>query len=168
MVYYRTLLLIAGLSLTSASVLAATSTSTTQAPMVNSNGEINKQAVENNINQRIKNNDVTQQGTGIMKIDPDTVVAASVAGQNNGNTQPLKPGQTSPTQPATARSTSGVANTQSQQMLNSLDTSATSNPILQDPDVAAAQQAATSVNTAPSAVNNPNTTSTTTATSPVK
>lgn len=157
MFHYRTLLLIAGLSVTSVCTFAATDAAISEPPMVNSNGEINKKAVESNINQRIENNNVTQQGTGIMKIDPDTVVAASVSGQNNSNA--ATPNQKSGTaQPATARSTSGVDNTQSQQMLNSLGTSATSNPIVQDPDVAAAQQAAKTVTTAPSAATNPNTT----------
>ena len=108
------------------SVLAATT----------NNNAIQNTASVNEIQQRIDNNQITQPNTGIMVVDPDTLVAAGATGQNafDNNAQPSSP-----------RVSNGLAVPQSKQMLNALDAASDGNTIVLDPDSIAATKAAASV-----------------------
>ncbi len=88
------------------------------------------------LQDKIKQNNVMQPGTGIMQLTPDTVVAA---GSSN-----LKADEAANAQSNSPRTTSGLGEQQSQTLVQSLNGSSSAAP-LTDPDVIAAQKAAQSV-----------------------
>lgn len=131
----------------SAPVLATT---TNNGFMVSANGAINKEAAVNNIQQQINNGNIMQQGTGIMKTDPDTIIATGVAKQNSSAANTVTPTNNS------VRTTAGIPQAQAQQLQQSVNAS-TGNSSLVDPDAQVAQKAAQSVTSAPAAATNPTT-----------
>lgn len=145
------LFLTTSLAAVSAPVLATT---TNNGFMVSANGAINKEAAVNTIQQQINNGNIVQPGTGIMKTDPDTVIATGVAKQNSSAANTVTPTNNS------VRTTSGVPQAQAQQLQQSVNASSTGNSPLIDPDVQAAQKAAQSVANTPAAATNPTTSNT--------
>jgi hypothetical protein len=141
------LFLTTSLAAVSAPVLATT---TNNGFMVSANGAINKEAAVNTIQQQINNGNILQPGTGIMKTDPDTIIATGVAKQNSSAANTVTPTNNS------VRTTVGIPQAQAQQLQQSVNAS-TGNSSLVDPDVQAAQKAAQSVTSTPAAATNPTT-----------